>query len=594
MCTVYSTYTRQTKHSSLVFVRFVPAFSHPNHVVRQKEFSVVCMAEHGQGSMNLCGNGTVAPVADKTASTTTDGDLNRREFLRLLIQAVDSLGYPSAARALETESGTSALSPIMRRLRECVLSGSWEEIDSVFAAAAGVFVCDADMQAARFLVYEQQFLELLEGGNVSDALDCLRNNLVNCTTDPIMLHRLPLLCMCSSPDEIRKRAKWEGTGRASRSAVLRNLQKYIPASELLAENRLQVLLQQAVDGQKQRTMFPYTRQKRISLLEDLEHCPDRVPRQAMFRLSGHSDEVWFVQFSHNGRYIASASKDTTVIVWDWAGLKSGAVDESNAVLNRLKGHSHVICLMSWSPDDTHLLSCGKDYSIRLWNVSAGECVRVFTRHVDQVTSCAWMPDGNAFVSGGHDRHIYEWDAWSGATTHTGSYRPSTRVNDMAVTADGKRLVVICTDNRIQIFDTATKQVLLGMTETVSITSLALSMDGRYLLVNTSSNDVERPEIHIWDLVEEQLCQKFKGFKQKRYVIRACFGGFNQMLVLCGSEDNLVYMWHRHNGELLERLEGHTATVNSVAWCPSDPNIFASGSDDTTVIVWGPGIAGRSA
>lgn len=540
----------------------------------------LCEALNGNGAAVVC-DGQDEPV-------TTVGGFNRREFLRLLIQAVDSLGYTAAARALEAESGTSALSPTMRRLRECILSGTWEEIEPVFSAAGDAFLCEADMRAARFVVYEQQFLELLEAGNVPDALHCLRNNLVNCTTDSGLLHRLPLLCMCSSPNEIRKRAKWEGTGLASRTAVLRKLQKYIPPTELLAENRLQVLLQQAAEGQKQRTMFPYTRQKAFSLLEDLEHCPERVPRKAVFRLTGHSDEVWFVLFSHNGQYIASASKDTTVIVWDWAGLKSGTRDESSAVLNRLKGHSHVICLMSWSPDDSHLLSCGKDYSIRLWNVSSGECVRVFTRHVDQVTSCAWMPDGLSFVSGGHDRHIYEWNAWSGATAHTGSYAPSTRVNDMAITSDGKRLVVICTDNRIQIFDTSTKEVVSGMTETVNITSLSLSMDGRFLLVNTSSNDVERPEIHIWDLDREKLCQKFKGFKQKRYVIRACFGGYDQMLVLCGSEDNLVYMWHRYSGALLERLEGHSATVNSVTWCPSDPNIFASGSDDTSVIIWGPG------
>ena len=33
-------------------------------------------------------------------------------------------------------------------------------------------------------------------------------------------------------------------------------------------------------------------------------------------LNEHSDEVWFLQFSHNGQYLASSSNDRTVIIWE--------------------------------------------------------------------------------------------------------------------------------------------------------------------------------------------------------------------------------------------------------------------------------------
>jgi len=33
-------------------------------------------------------------------------------------------------------------------------------------------------------------------------------------------------------------------------------------------------------------------------------------------LEAHDDEVWFVQFSHNGKYLASASNDRTAIIWE--------------------------------------------------------------------------------------------------------------------------------------------------------------------------------------------------------------------------------------------------------------------------------------
>jgi WD repeat-containing protein 26 len=59
-------------------------------------------------------------------------------------------------------------------------------------------------------------------------------------------------------------------------------------------------------------------------------------------------------------------------------------------------------------------------------------------------------------------------------------------------------------------------------------------------------------------------------------------------VVCGSEDGMVYMWHRGSGEVLGRLEGHAGTVNCVACSGKEPDVFASGSDDKSVIVWGCG------
>lgn len=39
-------------------------------------------------------------------------------------------------------------------------------------------------------------------------------------------------------------------------------------------------------------------------------------------LSEHSDEVWFLRFSNNGKYLATGSKDMTVILWKIEVLKN--------------------------------------------------------------------------------------------------------------------------------------------------------------------------------------------------------------------------------------------------------------------------------
>lgn len=535
------------------------------------------------GASSSISNGHSSPMESQDADETSLG-LNRTELVRIIVQAMDSLGYSQSARSLEQEAGVEAMSPQMRRLRDCILNGRWDDLEAVLDTLT-VFKSDADARSARFVLYEQKFLELLEARRTADALNCLRNNLTQLDPDPKLFNRLPLLCLSATPEEVRQHADWPGAGQASRTAVLEKLHKYIPPTHLLQENRLENLLCQTIEKQKRLTMFPYTRKNTISLLEDLEHCQDRIPRNILFRLPGHNDEVWFVQFSHRGEFLASASKDATVIIWNLHKLFSGQCEGKDAIHRKLCGHSQMVSHLSWSPDDTQILSCGNDRSIRLWNIESGECVRVFEKHSDQVSACAWMPNGLSFVSGSADNTILEWDATTGEVT--GSYLVEWHVFDVAVSKDGSFIVATCSDKALIIFDTATKTDIYNMTQSASITSLYLAPDGETMLAFLSSTDNhsnEDPEIHVWNIRERRVVQKFKGYKQVRYVIRGCLGGHEGMLVLCGSEDNRLYIWERKSGDLIAKLPGHEGPVNTVACSETDENLFASGSDDKTVIV----------
>lgn len=58
-------------------------------------------------------------------------------------------------------------------------------------------------------------------------------------------------------------------------------------------------------------------------------------------LSEHVDEVWFVVFSNGGDLLASASKDSTIIIWEMVGGEKTCV---------LRGHDEAISVCAWSPD----------------------------------------------------------------------------------------------------------------------------------------------------------------------------------------------------------------------------------------------------
>jgi len=99
----------------------------------------------------------------------------------------------------------------------------------------------------------------------------------------------------------------------------------------------------------------------LSLLSD--HCCDReaLPSECTQILEEHIDEVWFCAFSKCGRYLATASKDRSVSIFDVC-MKTFTLK----LKHRLKEHPFQVGFLSWSPDSNYLLTLGTDGISEFW------------------------------------------------------------------------------------------------------------------------------------------------------------------------------------------------------------------------------------
>ncbi|RXN14722.1 WD repeat-containing 26 [Labeo rohita] len=540
-------------------------------------------AVHSNGLLSSANNGlpsTESPASDTSMKKKKRLSQSDEDVIRLIGQHLHGLGLNQTVDLLMQESGCRLEHPAATKFRNHVMEGEWEKAESDLNELKALMHSPSAVVRMKFLLLQQKYLEYLEDGKVLEALQVLRAELTPLKYNTERIHVLSGYLMCSHPDDLRAKAEWEGKGTASRSKLLDKLQTYLPPSVMLPPRRLQTLLRQAVELQRDRCLYHNTKLDsgldNVSLLIDHVCSRKQFPCYTQQILTEHCNEVWFCKFSNDGTKLASGSKDTTVIIWQ--------VDPDTHQLKQLKtleGHAYGVSYLAWSPDDTYLIACGPDdcSELWLWNVQTGELrTKMSQSHEDSLTSVAWNPDGKRFVTGGQRGQFYQCDldgnlldSWEGV-----------RVQCLWCLSDGRTVLASDTHQRIRgyNFEDLTDRNIVQ--EDHPIMSFTVSKNGRLALLNVATQGV-----HLWDLQDRVLVRKYQGVTQGFYTIHSCFGGYNEDFIASGSEDHKVYIWHKRSELPIAELTGHTRTVNCVSWNPVLPGLMASASDDGTVRVWGP-------
>jgi len=117
-------------------------------------------------------------------------------------------------------------------------------------------------------------------------------------------------------------------------------------------------------------------------------------------LKGHTERVYCLAWTADGRKLISGSWDDTIRIWDTSTWQQLAVSTAHT------GSVHDIAI---SPNGRILASASFDNTARLWNFENGQAIGLPLQHPNHVNCVSFSTDGKLLASGCNDNNAYTWD-----------------------------------------------------------------------------------------------------------------------------------------------------------------------------------------
>lgn len=268
------------------------------------------------------------------------------------------------------------------------------------------------------------------------------------------------------------------------------------------------------------------------------------------------DYCYEADYSHDGRFIISITKNKTIKIWD---AKTGkCLNTINAFRNDPCYCSPFAYSISLSPGGHTIATAGelRKTKIKIWDVKTGICLDSLAGHSRAVTSVCYSPDGKYLASTAADSTIRIWDAVKRICLDT-LKDPCNFVYSVNYSPDGRHMVTVSSNGKdtyrfVRIWDVKTRAILKNIKtgETSGIMFANYSPDGSKIVVINS-----KKKCLIFDA---QTGEHLKTF-DKTY---SNFDMHNDTIIVSYSDDALgIYDWGRKETSQFEFLEKAMSSIH---------------------------------
>jgi len=245
------------------------------------------------------------------------------------------------------------------------------------------------------------------------------------------------------------------------------------------------------------------------------------------KLTDHSANVEAVAFSADGKSFASGGWDGVVNLYTFDSTGLPKLKQS------FTGHLGAVISLNFSKNGRYLVSCSKDYSSRIWNIDTPAKSKVFNLHLEPVTASFLDPSNKFLISSSLDGTIRTTNVNDAMKSKI--LKLSGPIMDLQISKDMKFYYVAFKGGTIKKFQTGGKNLEISAFtgHTDDINSIEISPDGNFMA--SASND---KTIIIWDLNSGKIHKTLTGFEWKvtsikyssdgKYIIGGCNDGVSKI------------------------------------------------------------------
>ncbi|MBL9160262.1 MAG: WD40 repeat domain-containing protein [Verrucomicrobiales bacterium] len=291
----------------------------------------------------------------------------------------------------------------------------------------------------------------------------------------------------------------------------------------------------------------------------------------------HRKIITAVNFSPDGKWFATGSKDGMISLWD---------SETRTRLSAFTEHLTYVNRVVFRPDGRQLATVAGDGRVLLWDISTDGKLGLNAAETEFVVSAAVSPEAVVLATGTNTGKIILRDATTGRMLRdalTGAEVEPIKAHDdwvtyLDFTPDGGLLASGSSDSAVKIWDTRTREEIHSLDgHANAVNGVDFSPDGS-LLASASDDGT----VKVWDVDTGKCLRSLSNGREVANDIE--FDPNGSLLAMAWSDGSIELLGLDKSSTPETVLVGHTESVYCIAFSPNGL-LLASGSDDNSMRLW---------
>jgi WD40 repeat protein len=277
-----------------------------------------------------------------------------------------------------------------------------------------------------------------------------------------------------------------------------------------------------------------------------------------------------IEFSPDGRYIASGDVDGLIVLWDQSTGKD---------INSFSGHKVSLSRLVFSPNGKYIASVSIDNQTIQWEIASGNAQSI---QANQITSLAYSSNGNYLITAGDDFKVNLWE--SEDLTLEKTFTMSGKITKIKSMRNSNTIVTASTDRRITLLDIDEQKINLSLTGVqYGLSDVAISPTGTLIVAGDVNGNIvawDATGATAWKFVSNQHLEQSNSQILHNHTILFSPDG---KIVYSSLKNGIIRVFDANTGEFLDEY-GPVAGQTTKFEISSDGKLGIFQQADKTMLI----------